>query len=153
LIRIGRLDRPYINALDCATRLWKEDVSGWRSFWRGTLIRTVGEFVSAPLNAMLQTPLYNVLHPLFGRFIGSVQSQSLKYAAATALGLLSGYPTILVKSPLSYAHVQLSSDVTSPLHSDYRFKNSMDVLDAAYRSGGLTTFATGTLSESILFFN
>lgn len=96
-----------------------------------------------PLNAILQKPLYNILHPRFSRVMQSVESSVVNYAAATTLGLISGYPTMLAKSPLSYGQVQMQCDITTPLHSEYRFKGSLDALEQAFRTGGLSSFATG----------
>lgn len=148
IVRNGRLDRPYRNARDCFTRVFRTE--GFLAFWRGNMAAVLSHIPAQTFGIALKRYLHS------GLCSDPLDSYAKKILMEIASGGVAGILTSFSIYSVTYAHTRLATDVKVTGKGrgvpERQFKGIVDVYAKTFQQDGIVSLYRGTLAACVCVF-
>jgi len=144
LMKLGRLDRPFIGVHDCAHRIINEE--GPHRLWRGNIANCLRSFPEKFLNLALEDTIKSQFKRLGGD--GYLTKLGKRYAICVLPPLIS----LCFLYPLHMAQTQVACDTKlakSGGGGEYKFGGVLDVLQKAFANDGVKGLYRGFFTSCV----
>jgi len=137
MLKLGRLDRPYLGIHDCAQRIIEEE--GHHQLWRGNLANCFYQFPDTVMKLAFESMIKS-------HFKGyGQQGYWTRLAWRYAMCVLPPLISLCVLYPLNMARTRLACD-TKSVNGKYQFKGMTDVFKKAFAYDGIIGLYRGFLT-------
>jgi len=141
LMKLGRLDKPFIGIHDCAHRIINEE--GPHRLWRGNIANCLRSFPEK----LLKLALEDTIKTQFKRT--GADGYWKRLAKNYALYVLPPVISLCFLYPLHMAQTRLACDTKLAKNGEYEFAGYMDVFQKAYAGDGVKGLYRGFVTACV----